>query len=306
MKSKLPGFMELLKESWEQYKANWKSLIKVYVLGSVYALISILVTILLAALAYFALPQPYSFYLLGLIIIIGIVVTTYISFWFNLALGKATVEVGSGHKIESVRSVYNSIKPFVGAYFVMELLKTFIVFSGYIAFIVPGIILSIWFSFAVFTFLVDGKRGVSALILSRDYIKGNAWTVVFYFLGWGFITGVLFGMVPSYIFEELDAPALSGLLSLITSFIFTPMSILFMFNIYKSLKEMHKNTPKEYSEERKRKYYLLLILPVITVIGLVMLAINLFNSYDGGLPQLMDDLDTQDEWNVPTADETLS
>lgn len=306
MKKELPTFMSLLRESWEEYKANWLLMAKVYAWGIVICILAVLAFVLVLGIQFFVIPQPYSFYILGMGILSGIGVMVYLGSWLNLSLAKASIEVGDGNTPQNAWGIYTDVKPLIWKYFLVQLLAGALVLSGYMLLIIPGIILSIWFAFSSFTFLVDGKRGVAALISSRDYMKNYATTVVLYFIGWGFITSVLLNMIPSYIFEQMDANWMSGILSLITSFVVAPLTIIFTYNIYQSLRKIKGPLKAKIEDSRKKKYYMILILPLFVLLGVIILAVNLISRYNGDLWDAFEEFNTHEEWSVPTDSSTIS
>lgn len=127
---------------------------------------------------------------------------------------------------ESYRRGWNKII----SYFWISILSGFIISGGFLLFFVPGLIFLIWFSFASFVLIYEGKRGWSALMSSREYIRGNWWAVFwrFLFIGiifWlflyllniltGFGTVKAFERIYFYIGYVLSAPVVTIYLSLI-------------------------------------------------------------------------------------------
>uniref|UniRef100_A0A831XM04 Zinc finger/thioredoxin putative domain-containing protein n=1 Tax=Geobacter metallireducens TaxID=28232 RepID=A0A831XM04_GEOME len=60
----------------------------------------------------------------------------------------------------------------------VSFLVSFIITGGYLLFVIPGIIFSVWFFFANFVIFDDDTRGMSALLKSRAYTAGR-WFDVF-------------------------------------------------------------------------------------------------------------------------------
>lgn len=54
--------------------------------------------------------------------------------------------------------------------------------AGFIFFIFPGIILSIWFSQAEYIYAINGIGGTKAMGLSREYVRGRWWKTFGYLL----------------------------------------------------------------------------------------------------------------------------
>ena len=45
--------------------------------------------------------------------------------------------------------------------------------GGFVFFIVPGVIFSIWLSFSVLILIVENEKGTNALVRSKEYVKGR-------------------------------------------------------------------------------------------------------------------------------------
>jgi hypothetical protein len=94
-----------------------------------------------------------------------------------------------------------------------------IICGSFVFFVIPAVIFSIFFVFWIFTFLVEGERGMAALLKSREYVRGNWWKT----LGYMSILFVV-SIVLSFILRltEKVSVGLSGLLNLAYQ-IFFPM-----------------------------------------------------------------------------------
>jgi hypothetical protein len=64
----------------------------------------------------------------------------------------------------------------------ISVLLTAVVLGGFLFFVVPGIILSISLLFSQFLYIFEGKKGLSALLRSRDLVQGYWWKIVWRFV----------------------------------------------------------------------------------------------------------------------------
>ncbi len=85
----------------------------------------------------------------------------------------------------------------------VSLLVGAVVLGGTILFVVPGLIFAIWFGYAQFLAMFEGKQGLAALAESRSLVQGRFWIAVRYQL-FGPITVV-------FIYSVLLALVLTGL-----------------------------------------------------------------------------------------------
>jgi hypothetical protein len=139
--------------------------------------------------------------------------------------------------------------------FVVLLLSVLFTLGGLLLFIIPGIYLSIAYSFSQYAFFSDDKRGMEALRASKFYVKGNWWGV----LGRSLLFGLAIGIIQMILgagsvapqweilrkaVEEGTKPEIQqspvfGILgSAFAILVATPLGIIYTFLMYKSLKEV--------------------------------------------------------------------
>jgi hypothetical protein len=279
MDGAFPGFFQMLKSSWAQYKSNWMYLTKVFVLGYAYTILAILgaiVLILVATVFGGEARAP----LIIVSLVLAILAGAYTGAWMQLSMGLSVAKLKENSTDKGVRDIYKRTRPLVFAYLLVMIMQLLIVLVGYIALIIPGIIFSLWFTFTIFTFLVDGKRGVEALILSREYTRGKLGIVFIFFLGFGILSSIV-GTVPSYLFERLDIQWLLIFVNIAIALVFTPLGTIFSFNLYSALKGTKGEMSVDYSAARKRKYYLAVIIPLIITIFVAIALVYVTASYIG-------------------------
>jgi len=115
-----------------------------------------------------------------------------------------------------------------GAVLWTTILTGVVIFVGFLLLIIPGIIFSIWYLFAVMISVVEGKSGGDALRRSKELVRGRGWTV-------------FMRIVVAYLFVLLISLALGmfGSVGQIIQFVFNlilgPMAILFTFQLYRAL-----------------------------------------------------------------------
>lgn len=140
-------------------------------------------------------------------------------------------------------------------------LRSLAVAGGLIAFVLPGIWMSIAFAFAPIVLLDNGARGAQALAASHELVKGRWWQTFGRTLISGFMVGLLM-MLSMFLlvmiiglfvgFDKSLALAansssmglqvsltdgLQGVLSGIVQAIFLPLGIIYQVKIYHSLKK---------------------------------------------------------------------
>jgi len=247
-KPKLQSFVSLLKGAWRGYVERFRVLIGIFaipVIGGIVA--SLMMEVDLVALK-----------------TIGILFAIVLSIIFYVA-SLASIHSAfnnSGIK-EAYRFGFKNFFPFIW----LTILSTLSIAGGMIMLIIPGIILSLAFSFGIYVFVEKGLRGFQALGRSAQYVKGYWWPVFWRYLGL-FLLALLIALV-------IGAPALllgrtaSNIISSVLNLFFAPFAILFTFYLYKDLVEKKAGFLPEMSPGRKKFY---ITSAIVGLIGLVILA----------------------------------
>ncbi|OGM32835.1 hypothetical protein A2803_05840 [Candidatus Woesebacteria bacterium RIFCSPHIGHO2_01_FULL_44_21] len=261
---KFPGFIDLLKESWEVYAQNFKLFFKLILLSLAFLLVFVLVGAV--ALAVFSFTG-FSLILIviGVISVLAIIAT---QLWFQIAIMLAVKTLLDGKTVSSIKNLLELAKPLILPYLGLSLVSMFLVVGGYMLFLIPGFILSIWFWFGMFVLIDENKRGMNALLVSRDYIKGF---IVKVFTRW-FLFGILTAVVsslPSLLLKDTSYEGLSSIYSTVISFIITPLSLIYGYLLYKSLKAQKPDLKPDLSKNRKLKYVTVAALGYLLVIGVI-------------------------------------
>ncbi len=136
----------------------------------------------------------------------------------------------------------------------------YIIAGGYLLFIIPGVIFTIWFIFAQFVMVTDDIGGMNALLKSKAYVKDRWFDIFIRFLViWAISTGV--GMIP--------------FLGIIFSLLFAPFAMIYSYLIYEDLKALNPE-PLDYPNTSSEKLkwiglatlgYIVLPLIIIAIVG---------------------------------------
>lgn len=158
------------------------------------------------------------------------------------------------------------------------LLMTLVTLGGTLLLIVPGILFALWLSLSPYILFVEDKRGLKALITSWHYVKGY-WLAVFWrFLFFGLVffaialVAVLAFIITGLIELPLEATSMpqalwSRILNMfLTSFLLTPLSLLYGLGIYQSARRIKAVlTLFEEEEELKKRLIILAALGVVAL-----------------------------------------
>lgn len=224
-----PG-LDILKESWEIFKKIWKKLLGLMVviplLSSLIGAAILAVIFLIFLLASFAIGGPAVaaattvsdtlemisstvgvLSLSGAVgnilsIILGIigVITLIVFVFIPIVVGYYSVIFVLRDPELTAWSAFKKGLKFFWRYLWIIILMTVITLIGYLLFIIPGIIFSIWFTFAMYVLLIENIGGTKALGRSRQLVKGFWWTVFARLL-----LVAIFSMIISFILNLLTS-----------------------------------------------------------------------------------------------------
>ncbi len=168
--------------------------------------------------------MPGTLGLVFIFLIIPVVLfSIFFSFWVELALYWALIN-SLGVKEAMEQSLHK-----LGGFFKIAFLTLIIVLAGLVLFIIPGIIFSFWYSFAVLVFLCEGLTGMEALRKSKSYVKGRLGAIF-----WRLIYIVLIFIVLSIIGMPLPDP-FEDIYNVVVSFLITPIFCAYHYLLYKNL-----------------------------------------------------------------------
>lgn len=219
---KLMSIPDLFKRSFELYKPRiWTMLL----LGLVAWLGSVIIFALFGTAGIatiFAGGGILTFNLFTtLLFLLGILLVVIINLWVQVALiytvKEESLKMG-------VKNLLLAVKDKMISYYWIIFLKGIIILAGFICFIIPGIIFSVWFSVSQYAFVFENIKGTKALGRSRELVKGYWWPV----LGRLLLLGVIAVIITSVL--------KSGFL--INSLFTMPFGILYVYAIYEDLKRL--------------------------------------------------------------------
>jgi len=168
---RLPPIGVLFSESFQLYKSRALTFFGILLIGAV---VAVAAAGFCAALG-FALTRvlPAGKPVIPLIASsAAVLAVVYVICRFQLALVGAALAEKPGIG-EALRSSSKSVPSFLW----LGILTAFLVFGGFLFFVIPGILFTVWFWFAPFVFVAEGTRGSRALFRSKALVAGRWWGV---------------------------------------------------------------------------------------------------------------------------------
>lgn len=169
-------------------------------------------------------------------------------------------------------------------------LSAIAIWGGFIAFFVPGLLLSIWLVFSLYVLFAENKRGLAALVSSWQYVKGY-WGAVFvkllFFgvvvLGAVLILGLLVGATA--LISVFGGAAGETMIKvgqifnlLVGDLVIAPLGIIYSFLLYQSLRYLKTQAPVGTDEPKFRKAIIAFV--VVGIVGAILIvALVLFLAF---------------------------
>ena len=123
----------------------------------------------------------------------------------------------------------------------IDILTSIIVIIGFILFIIPGILFSIWYAFSLMVLILDNKKGWQALKQSRELTQGKWWGI-FERLAILYVIIIVVNILLSRADSLINgSQILTDVVFTVIMVLFTPFIFAYTYTIYKSLKGGAKN-----------------------------------------------------------------
>jgi hypothetical protein len=211
----LSGIGKLFVRSWEIFKRRSLTLVLLYILSTLFFGLAFGIFFGTGYIFSILFPASKKAIIAGSILI-GCIAGFIAMFWGLAALICAVSDEALGIKDALDRGSQR-----IGSFIWLFIILGFIITGGFLLIIIPGVIFLVWFIFSQFILAKENKRGMDALLKSKEYVKGY-WFDVFIRLSLIWLISVIIGIIP--------------ILGAILSIFFMPYMMIFLYLIYKDLK----------------------------------------------------------------------
>ena len=241
----LKSFGEIFNEAFAAYKKHFSLFIKVS-----FILYFIPTLILGGTYVWFALTNPQNTMMIELLDNLNGIISAI----FTMLLTFTVIKILLVKRTKEELSVGEALKEgsqHFGEGIVLSIIMGFALIFLYLLFIIPGIIFSIYWTFAFYALITDKVGFKKAMSHSKQVVKGRWWTVAWYSFLQGLIVGLvsMIVLLPVYVVTVVmgvfakNLYLIGGVTLIITAIVqmlVLPFSLTFMEKFYLSLKE---NTP---------------------------------------------------------------
>lgn len=175
----LPNVKTLINESWSLYRTNFKFFVKIVV----WILVpSIVLSVLPAITTNAVIFLPINFFFSLVSLFVGLFIAVILISSINSLIKKETVNLAT---------LYDASYSKILSYFWISILTGLAFLGGTVLLVVPGIIFSVWFSFAAIIFIIEGTKGTEALRSSKELVRGKFWPVLWRWIA----TYIVYGLI---------------------------------------------------------------------------------------------------------------
>ncbi|MDQ3098713.1 MAG: hypothetical protein M3Q44_03125 [bacterium] len=219
-------------------------------------------------------------------VIVGII--AYVGFigtmlWVQLA----EIYLIINHEKEvTFKEAYGSTKKYIGSVLWIGILTGLFTAAGFVAFIIPGILIAVWFSLSQFVLVDQGVKGLNSLLTSREYVRGRWWAVfgrfAIFFLVF-FIILILLGALQGVVEEGgyTLASVILSIVSFVVQLIFNFLTILYIYVIYENLKVL-KGTNIPIASSTRKKFTILGFFGIVAFVLLLTIPLALIAANPAG------------------------
>lgn len=284
---KLLSASALFGQAWEIYKKRWGTLTGIVLIPLI--ILTIVISLLGIFGVAFMLPiilgasglSPILLVvLLPILVAVFVVVALLIQAWSQTALVYAIKD--REENIGIIES-YRRARGKVFSYLWVIILSGLVLMGGAVLLIVPGIIFMVWFSMAMLVVVVENQKGMNALLVSREYVRGHwgsvFWRLIFIglcaaLLSWG-ITFLVATML-----KVVAIPYLSTIISVLVNAVVTSIAVAYAYSLYSNLKSLKGGSVVVPEKNDKKVMIFVAILGLIVIPGTIFLNLLLVSRID--------------------------
>lgn len=237
-KPKLTPSFNILKAAVSLWWKNLDKILKIYWEGIKPILVPLAVSAILAFLAFVVLKEgPLSIAVKILASVSAFVTLIFAIYFVTRTYIGVFLLIKKDYKDEALET-FKETKPLFWPYIGLSLLTALLVLCWALLLIIPGIIFSVLYSFAIYAFFFEGKKDMEAIRRSRALAKGYFWPIFGRFMLMGIIV-LCFTMILSAPFvgmpENSVEAQIGNFIIQVISWIMGPITLFFSYNIYSDL-----------------------------------------------------------------------
>ncbi|MFA5126736.1 MAG: hypothetical protein WC465_01875 [Patescibacteria group bacterium] len=240
---------ELFSLSFQIYKTKFGKLVGMSLLPIIsYIPMGIVIGLFALVIAFSGtLGQVFSvilYIIFGLLGLASIIVVIYVSLASQVGL---YLMVKDQYPDKGIWETFKAARPMIWDFFITNLTAGVFILLWTLLLIIPGIIMSVYYSFVAWVFINEGLKDMAAMRRSKYLVKGRWWGVLWrnlvpmliLMIVFGFLGGI-FAPNPADRTREQIYSQISNILSMVIA----PFFLAYSYNMYKSLVSIKGNNPQ--------------------------------------------------------------
>lgn len=272
-KKRLLSPIELAKSAYEIYRLRFWTMVGISLISTGIAIAGFILFAIAGVAGFFLTGAKFEGPTIGTLGLLGILMLVAVVALSTLVSGAYLVALRDWKDTGAKKALIEA-KKYLIPLFITTFLHGLLIFGGYFLLLIPAFIFSIWFVFANYIVINEGKSGLAALHISREYVRGRFWgilgrTIAVYIPEW------IVWIVLSSILEKSDGEGILGLVQ-IARLLLLPFYMMYMFRLYENVKETAHKVTLPVPRGNKIVYFLFPILGYLVltgaIIGLVSIA----------------------------------
>lgn len=249
---KIIGVMELFKTIWSEYSANWKKFVTLLIIPLT---LSFVINVGLVLIDVFAVGLAWYWWVL-IAVLTALLLLAFFALYFTAYIAQFLLLKDLSQKVNfnNLKEWIFKVKPLFWTFLGVSIIFGLFSVAGFILLIVPGVIFMVYYCFAIYFVIFENSKIEGSFGLSRELVKGYWWAVfgrffvglllvyVFYWIVGSLITlaSWLLGHYDGVVIDQNSSNLLYSALSIFIGLVVGPLTVLYTYNIYKSLKEVKK------------------------------------------------------------------
>jgi hypothetical protein len=173
---------QLLKEAWEDYKSRWGSFIWLMIATTILGFLIFLGPSAIFAFLVFVVNEfggSADDELTAAVSLLALLTGIVLMFVFTAIATMAPLTLAMNKNLHlGFKTSFVHLKtqlPKAGGFIWLLFIQSFLTMIGFLFFIIPGILMAIWWSQSCYVYLKEGKRGMAALKRSYELMRGYGW-----------------------------------------------------------------------------------------------------------------------------------
>lgn len=136
-----------------------------------------------------------------------------------------------------IQQAFMSAKPLIWPLLLTGLLAGIFTIIGFILLVIPGIIIGVFLSFALYIVVDENKKGMDAIKASKAYVTGY-WLPVF---GRVILMAIVIGLIAGvigWVAQVVLGYSIGILVQNVISLAVVPFAVIYMYDLYKNVKQL--------------------------------------------------------------------